>query len=47
LAATPQNQLIDSEKTKSFKGIFAEKIAQMEIEMASARAQDPRDQRPD
>ncbi len=34
MAATPQDQLIDSEKPKSFKGIFAEKIAQMEIEMA-------------
>jgi hypothetical protein len=34
LAATPQDQLIDSEKPKSFKGISAEKIAQMESEMA-------------
>lgn len=34
LAATPQDQLIDSEKPKSFKGISAEQIAQMESEMA-------------
>ena len=34
LAATPQDQLIESEKPKSFKGISAEKIAQMESEMA-------------
>lgn len=34
LAATPQAQLIDSEKPKNFKGISAEKIAQMEAEMA-------------
>ncbi len=33
-AATPQDQLIESEKPKSFKGISAEKIAQMESEMA-------------
>ena len=33
LAATPQDQLIESEKPKSFKGISAEKIAQMENEM--------------
>lgn len=34
LAATPQNQLVEPEKPKSFKGISAEKIAQMETEMA-------------
>ena len=34
LAATPQDQLIESEKPKSFKGISAEQIAQMESEMA-------------
>jgi hypothetical protein len=34
LAATPQDQLIESEKPKSFKGISAERIAQMESEMA-------------
>lgn len=34
LAATPQDQLIKSEKPKSFKGISAERIAQMESEMA-------------
>ena len=34
LAATPQDQLIDSEKPKNFKGISAEQIAQMETEMA-------------
>jgi hypothetical protein len=34
LAATPQGQLIDSEKPKNFKGISAEQIAQMETEMA-------------
>ncbi len=34
LAATPQDQLVESEKPKSFKGISAEKIAQMESEMA-------------
>jgi hypothetical protein len=34
LAATPQNQLVESEKPKSFKGISAERIAQMESEMA-------------
>ena len=34
LVATPQDQLIDSEKPKSFKGISAEQIAQMETEMA-------------
>jgi hypothetical protein len=34
LAATPQDQLIDSDKPKSFKGISAQQIAQMETEMA-------------
>jgi len=34
LAATPQDQLIDSDKPKSFKGISAEQIARMETEMA-------------
>ena len=34
LVATPQDQLIESEKPKSFKGTSAEKIAQMESEMA-------------
>ncbi len=34
LAATPQDQLVEPEKPKSFKGISAEKIAQMESEMA-------------
>jgi hypothetical protein len=34
LAATPQDQFIESEKPKSFKGISAEQIAQMESEMA-------------
>ncbi|NNE82516.1 MAG: ParB N-terminal domain-containing protein [Alphaproteobacteria bacterium] len=34
LAATPQGQLIDSDKPKSFKGISAQQIAQMETEMA-------------
>jgi hypothetical protein len=35
LAATPQDQLIDSAKPKSFKGISAEQIAQMETEMGN------------
>ena len=34
LAATPQDQLIESDKLKSFKGISAQQIAQMESEMA-------------
>jgi DNA-binding transcriptional MerR regulator len=34
LAATPQDQLIESEKPKRFKGISAEQIARMESEMA-------------
>ncbi len=34
LAATPQDQLIDSDKPKSFKGLSAEQIARMEREMA-------------
>jgi len=34
LVATPQDQLIEPDKPKSFKGISAEKIAQMETEMA-------------
>ena len=34
LAATPRDQLVEPEKPKSFKGISAEKIAQMESEMA-------------
>ena len=34
LAATPTDQLVEPEKPKSFKGISAEKIAQMESEMA-------------
>ena len=33
-AATPQDQLIDAGKPKSFKGISAEQIARMETEMA-------------
>ncbi len=33
-AATTQDQLVEPEKPKSFKGISAEKIAQMETEMA-------------
>ena len=35
LAATPQDQLVDSEKPKAFKGISPEQIARMEKEMAS------------
>ena len=35
LAATPQNQLIDPEKPKTFKGISPEQIARMEREMAN------------
>lgn len=35
LAATPQDQLIDSGKPKAFKGISPEQIARMEKEMAS------------
>lgn len=34
LAATPQENLAEPEKPKSFKGISAEQIAQMEAEMA-------------
>jgi len=34
LAATPQDQLIDADKPKSFKGISSQQIAQMENEMA-------------
>jgi hypothetical protein len=34
LVATPQGQLVEPEKSKSFKGISAEQIAQMESEMA-------------
>jgi hypothetical protein len=34
LAATPQDQLVDSAKPKSFKGISAQQIEQMETEMA-------------
>ncbi len=34
LVATPQDQLVEAEKPKSFKGISAEQIAQMETEMA-------------
>jgi len=34
LAATPQVQLVDAGKPKSFKGISAEQIARMETEMA-------------
>ncbi len=34
LAATPQDQLVDAGKPKNFKGISAEQIARMEIEMA-------------
>jgi len=34
LAATPQDQLVDSGKPKRFKGISPEQIAQMESEMA-------------
>lgn len=35
LAATPQDQLIDSKTPKTFKGISSEQIIQMEKEMAS------------
>jgi hypothetical protein len=35
LAATPQVQLVDTGKPKSFKGISAEQIARMETEMAN------------
>jgi len=35
LAATPQNQLIDPEKPKTFKGVSPEQIARMEREMAN------------
>ena len=35
LAATPQDQLVDTGKPKSFKGIPAEQIARMETEMAN------------
>ena len=35
LAATPQDQLVDTGKPKSFKGISPEQIARMETEMAS------------
>lgn len=35
LAATPQSQMVDSGKPKSFKGISPEQIARMEKEMAS------------
>ena len=35
LAATPQDQLIDSGKPKTFKGISPEQITQMERETAS------------
>ncbi len=34
LVATPQDQLVDTGKPKSFKGISAEQIARMETEMA-------------
>ncbi len=34
MAATSQDQLVEPDKPKSFKGISAEKIAQMESEMA-------------
>jgi len=34
LAATPQDQLVDTERPKNFKGISAEQIARMETEMA-------------
>ncbi len=34
LVATPRDQLVEAEKPKSFKGISAEQIAQMETEMA-------------
>jgi len=34
LAATPQDQLVDSEKPKTFKGVSAQQIGQMETEMA-------------
>lgn len=34
LAATPQDQLSDGQKPKTFKGISGEQIAQMESEMA-------------
>lgn len=35
LAATPQDQFVDQEKPKSFKGVSADQIAQMESEMAN------------
>ncbi len=35
LAATPQEQLVESEKPKSFKGVSPEQIARMEREMAN------------
>ena len=35
LAATPQDQLVDTGRPKSFKGIPAEQIARMETEMAN------------
>ena len=35
LAATPQEQLVESEKPKSFKGVSSEQIAKMEKEMAT------------
>ena len=39
LAATPQDQLVDTGKPKSFKGISAEQIARMETEMANLQRQ--------
>ncbi len=39
LVATPQDQLVESEKPKSFKGISAEQIARMETEMAKLQGE--------
>ncbi|MDA7946079.1 MAG: ParB N-terminal domain-containing protein [Hyphomicrobiaceae bacterium] len=39
LAATPQDQLVESEKPKSFKGITAEQLAKMESEMTRLQQQ--------
>ena len=39
VVATPQEQLVESEKPKSFKGISAEQIARMETEMAKLQGE--------
>ena len=39
LAATPQNELVESDKPKKFKGVSAEQIAQMEAEMAKLQSE--------